>query len=94
MFQLDDHLRPYTNPDTESNRSQHTMTLQRALAFIHELREDSTLRDELEARTSTLDQVAKLAQEKGFDCSIDDIRQAFKHDWGFRRISIRARDDG
>ena len=64
------------------------MSVQAALKFIHRIRQDDALCERVRARggKGDLDQVAAIGAEAGFEFSVDELRQAFKHDWTMRWI--------
>jgi Nif11 domain len=58
-----------------------------ALRFLAAIRQDPTLRESVAEVVSDggLDAVVDVAAEAGFPVDVDDLRDAFKIDWGMRR---------
>ena len=70
------------------------MSLREALEFVRAVREDAALRAEIErlGPDATLEQVAAIGARLGRDFTVDELRAAHAHDWGFR--SARFADGG
>jgi hypothetical protein len=62
------------------------MSVQTALQFIQELRDDEGLKNRLLARNSSpdLESFVKLGAEIGLVFTVEDLKAAHKHDWGMR----------
>lgn len=62
------------------------MSIKTALKFMQQARENESLRAQLQAlgHAATLEDVIRLGAEAGYDFSTEEIRTAFKHDWGMR----------
>lgn len=62
------------------------MSVKTALNFIQRVRQDSVVRGRLEAlrNVSDLQEVVRIGADAGFEFTAQDLRAAFKHDWGMR----------
>jgi len=62
------------------------MSIKTALQFIQQVRTDEALRDQLQelGYAPTLENIVNIAAHAGYVFTIDDLRAAFKHDWGMR----------
>lgn len=70
------------------------MSLQAALQFIQTIRQDESLRNNIErdGQQISFSNVVALGNETGFAFTADELRRAFKHDWAMRWIRYSARD--
>jgi len=62
------------------------MSVQTALQFIQQLRNDEGLKNRLLARNSRpdLESFVTLGAKIGFVFTVEDLKAAHKHDWGMR----------
>jgi len=69
------------------------MSIQRALHFIHAVRNDATLRSKVEALDPDArpEHLVAIGRDAGFDFAPEDLQAAFKHDWAMRRVHITER---
>jgi len=63
------------------------MSVQNALRFIADVRNDPHLAGELEAlgQDATVARLVVMGKAKGLDFTAEEFREAFKHDWTLRR---------
>lgn len=62
------------------------MSVKMALEFIRQGRADESLRRQLQmlGLAPSLEDVLQVARQAGYDLTIEEMRTAFKHDWGMR----------
>jgi predicted ribosomally synthesized peptide with nif11-like leader len=62
------------------------MSVKMALEFIQQVRKDQALRQQLDALryAADLQAVVRIGADAGFEFSDEELRTAFKHDWGMR----------
>ena len=64
------------------------MSVQKALRFIAEVRNDPDLVrkvQDLGPDGATVARLVVMGKAKGFDFTIEELREAYKHDWTLRR---------
>lgn len=68
------------------------MPLRDALDFIRAVREDAAMRAEVEALgpEASLEQLVAIAARTGRTITVEDLRAAHAHDWGFRSARFSA----
>ncbi len=66
------------------------MSVQTAIAFLRYLRErgapSATALGAEEAVEVPLERLCDLGAEQGFTFTVEELREAFKFDWGIRRV--------
>lgn len=69
------------------------MSVQNALEFLRQTREDESLRNQIASLQSgtELESLAEIGAEAGFVFTADELQTAFKHDWRMRWLSFSAR---
>ena len=62
------------------------MSVQQALNFIHNVRAEPPAPGELERYLTDggVEQLVLLAQSRGFECTVDELKLAHKMDWSMR----------
>ncbi len=68
------------------------MSVQQALRFIQQIRQDETLKEKLGALgvDVEIERVVDLAQSAGWLCTAEELRTAFKYDWTMRWFHFSA----
>ncbi|GIV57116.1 Nif11-like leader peptide family natural product precursor [Rhodocaloribacter litoris] len=69
------------------------MPVQEALRFIQAVRREGALQASLRALDdpSDLDQVVRIGAGAGYDFSVEELQEAFRHDWAMRWLHVNRR---
>ncbi|HZQ05362.1 MAG TPA: Nif11-like leader peptide family natural product precursor [Anaerolineae bacterium] len=62
------------------------MSIKMALEFMQQVRTDQALRGQLQelGYAPTLEEIVNVAAQAGYEFTSEELRHAFKHDWGMR----------
>ena len=72
------------------------MSIQSALAFIHQVRDDEAVQRRIELSDREVDPEALVAigSEIGFVFTLEELRSAHRHDWSMRWLHNTSRRAG
>ena len=77
-------------PEADATAQFSRMSIKNAAAFITRLRLDPAISARMAALGDdpSLERVAGIASAAGLDCSAEDLRLAFRHDWVMRSFVV------